>query len=104
MKKAAVILGLTLLLPFIGCAMARTPARGSIYTNTQGAISSGPATDWSKTGESSATSILGIIGEGDASIRRAVQDGNIEEIHHVDYRTKCILGIYCHTVTEAYGN
>lgn len=55
-----------------------------------------------KKGEACATSILGIVTTGDASIRAAADAGGIKEVSAVDASIKNILGIvatYCTVVS-----
>ncbi len=58
-----------------------------------------------KKGEACATSILGLVTTGDASIRAAADAGGIKEVSAVDHSIKNILGIvatYC-TVVSGVG-
>ncbi len=41
--------------------------------------------------------------EGDASIKAAMDNGNIKKVHHVDYKVKNILGIIGSTTTIVWG-
>lgn len=41
--------------------------------------------------------------EGDASIKAAMENGGIKKIHHVDYKTRNILGIIADYTTIVYG-
>jgi hypothetical protein len=54
-------------------------------------------------GTSVATSILGLIATGDASIEAAAKAGGISKIHHVDYQAMSILGLYSTFTTVVYG-
>ena len=90
-----------------GCAALsfQSPAHGGLYTSTQGPVAATSNYDGnaSKEGTASATSILGIIGTGNASIEAAAQEANISEIHHVDYKTKSILGLYAKYTVVVHG-
>ena len=58
-----------------------------------------------KKGEACATSILGLVTTGDASIRAAADAGGIKELSAVDHSIKNILGIvatYC-TIVSGVG-
>jgi len=58
-----------------------------------------------KKGEACATSILGLVTTGDASIRAAADAGGIKDVSAVDHSIKNILGIvatYC-TVVSGVG-
>ena len=41
--------------------------------------------------------------EGDASIKKAMENGDITKIHHVDYEVRNILGIVGSTTTIVWG-
>lgn len=85
------------------CAMVSSPVTGGVYLSTKGpgAVTSNAL--GSKVGTSEATSILGIIGTGDASIEAAAKAGGIKKISHVDYEASNILGIYAKHTTIVYG-
>lgn len=99
-----------LLLGLTGCAgvafMGQGVANGFIFTN---AVTPKHATDnalGKKKGEACATSILGLVTTGDATIRAAADAGGIKEISAVDARMKNILGIvatYCTIVSGTGG-
>lgn len=55
-----------------------------------------------KVGEATATGII-CFSEGDCSIAAAMKNGGIKKIHHVDYKTKSILGIIASQTTLVYG-
>lgn len=56
-----------------------------------------------KVGQASATSILGIVGTGDASIQAAAKKAGITKISHVDESATSVLGIYAKYTTTVYG-
>ncbi|PSQ97305.1 MAG: hypothetical protein BRD55_03205 [Bacteroidetes bacterium SW_9_63_38] len=89
---------------FTGCAQVQTPAAAGLYTDTKGPVAVGDNNVQSaKTGKASATSILGIIAQGDASIKKAAEQGGISKIHHVDYQSKSYLGLYGKYTVVVYG-
>ena len=49
---------------------------------------------YAKTGEAKATSILGIIATGDASVAAAAKNGGITKVKTVDVKATSIIGIY----------
>lgn len=55
-----------------------------------------------KVGEAKASGIL-FFTEGDCSIKKAMENGGITKVHHVDYRTHDILGIIGSQTTLVYG-
>lgn len=77
---------------------------GSIYTDVTlpGNATANPV--GTKVGTSKATSILGLIGTGNAGIDAAAKNGGISKISHVDVKVNSILGIYSTYVTYVYGN
>ena len=46
---------------------------------------------YSKVGSAMATSVLGIVATGDASIRAAMDNGNIKRVKHVEYSVRNVL-------------
>ena len=55
-----------------------------------------------KVGEATATGII-CFTEGDCSIKAAMENGGIKKIHHIDYKTRNILGIVGSQTTLVYG-
>ena len=86
-----------------GCAGVMTPAIGTIYTDVKGPHTATGLAGCSKVGTSSCTSILGMVAQGDASIKAAMENGRITKIHHVDYQTYGILGVYAKLTVYVYG-
>lgn len=85
-----------------GCAMARSPVMGGLYTGvTSGMAVSAQAGP--KTGEACASSILGLIATGDASIDTARRNGGITSISIVDEKATSFLGIYASYCTIVHG-
>jgi hypothetical protein len=100
-----VALGVLMLSTLGGCAMA-TGGNGYVtgfaYSGYKmgGVVGPGAGT---KTGEACATSILGIVGIGDASIATAKAAGGITQVAHVDHDNFGILGIYASSCTVVVG-
>ena len=88
-----------------GCgALAPSPVTGFWYTNVSGPITAtGHSAPVLKKGTATATSILGLIATGDASIRAAALNGGITQIHYVDYNSKHVFGIVAEYTTIVYG-
>jgi hypothetical protein len=93
----------------MGCASLGYPT-GSLYNGTvvphgmmrlEGA---GAGKGGTKTGESCATGILGIVAFGDASLAAAKKAGGVADIHSVEYGGMSILGIYSQGCTIVWGN
>lgn len=87
-----------------GCAMSLAqPVTGSIYQGTNGATAATSNNLGGKTGKSCATSILGAVGIGDASIASAAKAGGITKIAAVDSENFGVLGIYATNCTVVTG-
>mgnify|MGYP002760592281 FL=1 len=94
-----------------GCAAfvgTRGMPRGGILTDVKGptatqnfemAVQAGEL----RKGTASAEGYLGLVAQGDASIQAAATDGEISNIHHVDFKTRSILGLYVKHTTIVYG-
>jgi hypothetical protein len=87
-----------------GCAYAKSPVTGFIYLSTMSGENVSSNDLGSKKGEACATSILGWVGTGDASITAAAKAGGITKISHVDSTASDILGVYAEYCTVAYGS
>ena len=55
-----------------------------------------------KSGSATSSGII-CIADGDASIKAAMENGGIKKVHHVDYKTRNILGIIGSTTTTVWG-
>jgi len=86
-----------------GCVTTHSPTVGILFTETAGPVAAGPGGGGMKVGEAKATSILALIAMGDASISAAMKAGGISKVHHVDFKSKNILGIYGEFTTVVYG-
>jgi hypothetical protein len=88
-----------------GCATAvggNGFALGAIYSGYKTSGQVGTAQP-GKMGESCASSILGWIATGDASIDAAKKAGGITQIAHVDHEQFSVIGVYATTCTIVYG-
>ncbi|GAB2191521.1 hypothetical protein MAH1_31290 [Sessilibacter sp. MAH1] len=57
-----------------------------------------------KSGESSAGSVLWLVGYGDSSVTKAMENGDISKIHHIDFKNESfLLGLFSKTTTIVYG-
>lgn len=87
-----------------GCAMSmRAPVSGYIYTSTQANEEATSNAGASKRGEACASSILGWIGTGEASIQKAASSAGISKIAYVDSSSFGVLGIYAEYCAIVYG-
>ncbi len=55
-----------------------------------------------KMGSATSSGIL-FFTEGDASLKAAMDNGNITKVHHVDYKVKSIFGIVGSSTTIVWG-
>ncbi len=88
-----------------GCAIAvggNGFAFGAIYSGYKSPGQVGTAQP-AKIGEACASSILGWIATGDASIEEAKRAGGITQIAHVDHEQFSVLGVYATTCTIVHG-
>jgi hypothetical protein len=89
-----------------GCAAAaggNGGVTGFLYSSYKmgGNVAAGPGT---KMGQACASSILGIVGTGDASISAAKKAGGINTVAYVDHDVSGILGFYATSCTIVYGD
>jgi len=102
LKKVSLFLLPALVVFSVGCASARSPLSGAFYTSTQSGVAATPQAG-PKWGEACASSILGIVATGDASIEAARRNGGITSIASVDEKASSILGIYATYCTIVRG-
>ncbi|MCX6125119.1 MAG: TRL-like family protein [Proteobacteria bacterium] len=88
------------------CATGPQPRPGAIYTGLQGPNQAMAGKEGGKkTGESCASSVLGLVGWGDASVDSARVNGDIQNIGAVDYKSFSVLGfVYAQTCTLVSGS
>lgn len=100
LAAVAVVMGL-----FVVAAGCVAP-QGAIFApvcNTKSAVAVGdPSAGTGKVGEAKAEGII-FMGTGDASIKAAMEDGNITRIHHVDSEEMNVLWVYARKVIKVYG-
>jgi hypothetical protein len=88
-----------------GCAY-NSPVPGILYTGTTFPSGDKVRLDSEtagKQGKSSCYSVLALVAFGDCSIKRAMIDGGIHQIHHVDSTSKNFLFIMYQYDTIVYG-
>jgi len=100
-KKLMFIAGTTLLLS--SCAVVKSPLTGVWYTDVKAPVTATSNSNSSKVGSAEATSVLGIIATGDASIDAAAKSAGITKIHHVDGHSTSILGFFATYKIYVYG-
>jgi hypothetical protein len=88
-----------------GCAIASGGngfASGYIYSGYKMGGNLGPGAG-AKIGESCASSILGMVAVGDASVSAAKAAGGITQVSHIDHDNFSVLGVYATTCTVVVG-
>jgi len=87
-----------------GCMPVASPVMGILHLDTKygDSATDGPAP--TKEGKACATTVLGLVGTGDASIEAAKANGGITTISHVDHSAKSTLGIFGEWCTIVRGN
>ena len=98
-------MGLVLLaVSLSACAMAtKSPVTGFWYSDVSSGESVSSNQAGNRVGEACATSILGAIATGDASIETARRNGGITMITSVDGKSESILGLYAKYCTIVRG-
>lgn len=86
-----------------GCATARSPVTGFIYTDVRDGVAATSNQAGNRVGEACSSSILGWVGTGDSSIETARRAGGITMISSVDNYASSILGIYAKYCTVVRG-
>lgn len=104
MRIVRLATALVLAASLASCATALSPVNGSWYTSTKGGAGAGADGAGTKKGKACATSILGAIGTGDASVTAAARNGGITKVGFVDYSAFSILGLYAEHCTLVSGS
>ena len=102
-RKLALPAIITAALLLSGCAAGLSPTGLGIYTNVKGPITATTATG-TKQGTSCATSVLGFVNTGDASIEGAKKAGGISTVASADYHTSGAYPFYGKTCVIVTGN
>lgn len=103
MRTAAIVLVLVATVALTGCVMVSSPVYGGLFTQTKGPVTGvDNSVGQIKVGKAEAQGII-IVGTGDASIKTAMENGDITKIHHVDHESFSVLGVYSRYTTIVYG-
>ena len=98
---------LVIVVNLTGCgAIVASPVPGVLYTDVKGPLTATSATiDWEniRSGSAIATSTLGLVATGDASIATAARNGGIKQIYYVDYQVESFLGLFAKYTVTVYG-
>ena len=86
-----------------GCVMPQAPISAGITIDVQGPMSYvDNSVKPEKVGVATAKGIL-VYADGDASISAAMKNGGIKKVHHIDTKSRNILGIVGEYTTIVYG-
>ena len=87
-----------------GCAaVTKQPLTGFLYSEVKDGMIANETSGMGKKGTATATSILGWVATGDASITAAMKNGGITKVHHVDFESTSIIGVYATYTVVVYG-
>jgi len=104
-KVALALVGITAAaFSLAACQIVASPMAGTTFNETKYGNIATAETATTKEGKACATSILGWIAQGDASIVAAKASGGITKVTSVDHYAKSILGIYGEWCTIVKGS
>lgn len=101
--KVCAFIGLSSVLLLSGCASTQ-PVGGMLYADVKGPVAATSNPRGPATGEACATSYLGLVALGDASIQAAAQKGGVLSISHVDHKSTNLLGLINTYCTQVWGS
>lgn len=88
---------------FSGCVFAPVvPPRGILFTNQTSPLFPG-GRPGSKEGRASSHSILFLVGWGNSGLKKAMENGGIQELRHTDYQIQNYMLVYQKYTTIVYG-
>lgn len=99
LRPLAFAAGLALVPALTGCIGVATPSMGAAYTDVKWPMFVTSNELGTKQATGVARNWFGFVATGDVSIERLANQAGIREIHHVDVRTKNIMGVGTLTVT-----
>lgn len=106
MKKTRLVISGVLAVALSGCAsmgyVGGSYIPGAVYTDARLPVQAGEG-NGEKQGVACATSVLGWVAWGDASVEAAKKNGGITEVASVDVKVKSILGVHATYCTEVRG-
>lgn len=92
------------LLSLTACMPVASPVVGMWYTEAKYGNMATNVKNASKEGKACATTVMGLVAQGDASIAAAKAAGGITEVSSIDHSAKSILGIMGEWCTIVKGN
>jgi len=105
MKKSVFAVCAALLVTVVGCAGTTVPAGGLglIVTDTTEGLYANNNVSQQRTGKACNKNILGLVVNGDASIKAAKINGGITRVATIDRSFESILGVYGKACTVITG-
>ncbi len=103
MKNLLIIAAIAFMVSSCGAYVA-SPLTGFIYSDVKAPLTATSNPVASKVGTAEATSILGIVATGDASIEAAAKKAGITRISHIDYEANSVLGVFAKFTVYVYGD
>lgn len=97
------VLGTLVVLNTSCVAYSLSPVTGLIYTDVKGPFTATSNAEDTKEASAECQSVLGLVATGDCSIATAAKKGGITRIHHVDFKSKSVLGIFTKFTVTVYG-
>ena len=107
MKKLCIValLSSVAIMFMTGCAVTTGipgGTYGALFTQTDNAVAVGSAAGAEKVGTSTSEAII-CFATGDSSISKAMANGGITKIHHVDAKVFSVFFVYAKYTTVVYG-
>lgn len=102
-KRIKLFAAVVTVLALSGCGGSPFPLMGLVYIEGKAPYHAVEGATGNKTGKACATSVLGLVATGDASIATAMKDGGLSTVTAVDYSSKHILGIWAEFCTMVTG-
>jgi hypothetical protein len=103
MKQIKIVLMAVYAIGLAACASAQGPVSGILYSDVKSGVTATEAYGGTARGEACASSILGAIATGDASIDAAKKNGGIAQVTAVDHTNSNIFVFYAKYCTVVYG-
>ena len=103
-KKIATIAALSSVALLGGCATGYSHVSTGLITNVKGPIVATSHSGTSKTGTACASTIIGLINSGDASIAAAKSNGGISQVSTADFHTQGFYPFFGKTCTIVKGD
>ncbi len=104
MSKRSILLAMlmALFVTTVGCVMPNGPVLAPVAQTKSTVAVGDTSVSQEKVGKAKVEGIL-FMASGDATIKAAMDEGNITRIHHVDAEEMNVLGIYARKTIKVYG-